>query len=84
LLTNGKETFVGTRLSIKEARREDRGSYLCKADNNVGKSRERVQSLEVEYPPKIDVPKPRVPQANHYEAQLVTINIYILVLNWRK
>ncbi len=27
--------------------------------------------MEVEFPPKIDVPKPKVPQAAYYEAHLI-------------
>jgi hypothetical protein len=37
----------------------------------VGKSQERTISLEVEFPPKIEVPKPKVPQAAYYEAHLI-------------
>ena len=47
------------------------GNYICSASNGVGKTQERVISLEVEFPPKIDVPKPKVPQAAFYEAHLV-------------
>ena len=47
------------------------GNYVCSASNGVGKSQERIVSLEVEFPPKIDVPKPKVPQAAYYEAHLI-------------
>jgi hypothetical protein len=73
LLPTGKETFIGPKLYIKKAHREDRGGYVCKADNNIGKSHERELNLEVEFEPSIDVPKPRVPQAPYYEAHLVIL-----------
>jgi len=79
LLPNGKESFVGSKLLIKEARREDRGSYICKADNHVGKSHEQELNLEVEFPPTIDVPKPRVPQAPYYETFLVTFKSFLFL-----
>ncbi len=70
---------MGSKLPIKKARREDRGTYVCKADNSVGNSHERVQTLEVEYLPEIEVPRPRVPQAPFYEAYLVNF-LYSVVL----
>jgi hypothetical protein len=44
---------------------------VCSAANGVGKTQERVIMLEVEFAPKINVPKPRVPQAPYYEAHLI-------------
>ena len=44
---------------------------MCSASNGVGKIQERTISLEVEFPPKIEVPKPKVPQAAYYEAHLL-------------
>ncbi len=47
------------------------GHYVCTADNGVGASQDRVLNLLVGFPPQVDVPKPRVPQALYYEAHLV-------------
>ncbi len=36
----------------------------------MGKSQQRVATLEVEFPPTIEVPRPRLPQATGYDAEL--------------
>ena len=41
------------------------------ADNGVGTSVNRVLTLQVGFPPSIEMPSPRVPQALSYEANLV-------------
>ena len=43
--------------------------YVCTAGNGVG-TQEKSTSLEVEFSPKIIVPRPRIPQAPYYEAHL--------------
>ena len=50
---------------------EDRGNYVCQADNSVGSPDSKVVTLDVEFPPSIEVPRPRIPQAYGYEAKLV-------------
>ena len=50
---------------------EDRGNYVCTADNGVGSPDSKVVTLDVEFPPSIRVPRPRMPQAYGYEAKLV-------------
>ena len=46
------------------------GNYICKADNGVGKAKERVITLQVGFPPKVEMPVPRSPQALGYEIEL--------------
>ena len=46
------------------------GNYICKADNGVGKPKERVITLQVGFPPKVEMPIPRSPQALGYEIEL--------------
>jgi len=69
LLPNGKETVTG-KLAIPDVKREHRGNYICKADNGVGKPKERVITLQVGFPPKVEMPIPRSPQALGYEIEL--------------
>lgn len=47
------------------------GNYVCTARNGVGKGPSRLVALEVEFSPQIRVPRPRVPQAPGYDAELV-------------
>ena len=49
---------------------EDRGNYICHAHNGVGPGERRTVNLEVEFSPNINIPRPRVPQAVNYDAQL--------------
>ena len=46
------------------------GVYLCTAFNGVGEAAVSRVTLNIEYPPTIDVPKPRVAQAQGYDAEL--------------
>ena len=55
----------------QKAKMEDRGNYVCTADNGVGSPDSKVVTLDVEFPPSIRVPRPRMPQAYGYEAKLV-------------
>jgi len=70
LLPNGKASFVSSRMIIQKVRREDRGIYVCTADNGVGKAQNRKTHLNIEFSPKIKVPSPRIPQALYHEALL--------------
>jgi len=55
--------YVGNLLRIKSLKKEDRGLYICKADNGVGTGGHRNVYLELEYAPVIIVPRPRLGQA---------------------
>ena len=46
------------------------GNYVCLAENGVGDGQSRIVSLEVEFAPRIAVPRPRVPQAAGYDVEL--------------
>lgn len=67
ILPQGGHSFAGNVLKIESVRREDRGTYVCVANNDVGKSAEKPISLEVEFPPRIRVPRPKVAQALDYD-----------------
>jgi len=70
LLPNGKASFATSRMPITKVRREDRGLYVCTADNGVGKPQNKKTYLDVEFPPRIKVPSPRITQALYHEATL--------------
>lgn len=62
------------------------GSYICTADNGVGKSQQRTVTLEVEFAPLISVPRPRVAQAPYYDAELECeiTGFPPAAINWKK
>eukprot|EP00094_Tigriopus_californicus_P009038 TCALIF_08712-PA protein Name:"Similar to LAC Lachesin (Schistocerca americana)" AED:0.16 eAED:0.16 QI:0/0.6/0.5/0.66/0.6/0.83/6/36/384 len=72
MMPNGQEEIITPRkLIINQVRREDTGKYLCWAKNGVGPGDEhRMLTLEVEYPPIIEVPRPKIPQALNHETEL--------------
>lgn len=70
IMPAGGHTATGNVLKIQVTRREDRGTYICVASNDVGKPVQKSISLEVEFPPKISVPRPKVAQALDYDILL--------------
>jgi hypothetical protein len=54
--------YSGNILIINEVKSVDRGLYYCIADNGVGTDRRNV-NFDVEFPPQISVPRPKVAQA---------------------
>lgn len=69
-LPAGGRAFNGTVLKINEVSKQDRGLYYCIADNGIGQPARRSVNFEVEFPPKIYVPRPRVAQALDYDIEL--------------
>jgi len=70
LLPDGQDFITAPKLVITNAQRHHRGNYVCTASNDVGSPKERVLDLQVGFPPFIQVPRPRIPQAEYYEASL--------------
>lgn len=70
ILPQGKHETQGHVLKIQSVKREDRGRYICEANNGVGKAATKNIGLEVEFPPTISVPKPKVAQALDYDILL--------------
>ena len=62
------------------------GKYICTANNDVGTAKERILNLVVGFPPTIELPRPRVPQAAYYEAHLEChIRAYpSTTINWKR
>eukprot|EP00095_Tigriopus_kingsejongensis_P006804 maker-scaffold1064_size65302-snap-gene-0.24 protein:Tk06804 transcript:maker-scaffold1064_size65302-snap-gene-0.24-mRNA-1 annotation:"lach_scham ame: full" len=70
-MPNGEPSITTSRkLLISQTRREDTGNYICWANNGVGEGEHRTVSLEVEYAPLIEVPRPKNPQALNHDAEL--------------
>jgi len=86
LLPSGQETLVSGKLTIPNVQRNNRGKYICTANNDVGTAKERILNLVVGFPPTIELPRPRVPQAAYYEAHLEChIRAYpSTTINWKR
>lgn len=69
-LPAGGHYFNGTVLTINQVQAQDRGIYYCIADNGIEKPARRTVNFEVEFPPKISVPRPRVAQAQGFDIEL--------------
>ena len=69
-LPAGGHYFNGTVLRINQVSVQDRGIYYCIADNGIEKPARRTVNFEVEFPPKISVPRPRVAQAVGYDIEM--------------
>ncbi|GAB0092487.1 Lachesin [Sergentomyia squamirostris] len=70
LMPGGGHKITGNILKLQAARREDRGTYYCLAENDVGKSAPKTVTLEVEFAPVISIPRPKVAQALDYNIEL--------------
>ena len=46
------------------------GEYLCVANNGVGEETSHTVTLEVEFTPLVEAPRPRIAQAAEYDAVL--------------
>lgn len=55
ILPTGGLIYKGSVLKIHSVKKEDRGTYYCVADNNVGEAAKRAVALEVEFAPVIDL-----------------------------
>jgi len=51
VLPTGGIIYRGNKLKIHSVKKEDRGTYFCVADNNVGKAAKRHIMLDVEFAP---------------------------------
>jgi len=60
----------GNILKIPAIKKEDRGTYYCKADNNVGNGTSHKISLEVEFAPVVTALETSVGQAVLYDVYL--------------
>lgn len=69
-LPAGGHYYNGTVLKINQVQAQDRGIYYCIADNGIEKPAKRTVNFEVEFAPKISVPRPRVAQALGYDIEL--------------
>ncbi|KAK4878711.1 hypothetical protein RN001_011217 [Aquatica leii] len=70
ILPTGGAIYRGSKLKIKQIRKEDRGTYYCVAENGVGRGNRRNIAVEVEFKPVVTVPRPRLGQALQYDMDL--------------
>lgn len=70
ILPSGGNVFNGSILKITDVSKQDRGLYYCIADNGIEPADKRSVNFDVEFPPKIYVPRPRVAQALDYDIEL--------------
>lgn len=70
IMPAGGHQFIGQILKINNIRKEDRGNYICHAENSVGKPDTKTANLEVEFAPQISVPRPKIGQALSYDIEL--------------
>lgn len=70
LIPAGGNIFNGSILRIHDVSYQDRGLYYCIAENGIGQPDQRQVNFEVEFPPKITAPRPRVAQALDYDIEL--------------
>lgn len=73
ILPTGGVQYRGNKLKIHSVKKEDRGTYYCVADNEIGKPARRSVAVEVEFPPSITSfpTSGDVKQAYGYSAELV-------------
>lgn len=57
-------------MKIHSVTKENRGTYYCFAENGVGKGDRRNVNLEIEFSPVVNVPRPKLGQALHYDMDL--------------
>lgn len=70
LLPTGGVVAKGSSIIIYNATKDDRGTYYCIADNNVGKPARRSVGVEIEFPPQINLVRPKYQQALGYPVEI--------------
>ncbi|XP_063973121.1 lachesin [Diachasmimorpha longicaudata] len=70
VLPTGGSIYRGNVLKITSIRKEDRGTYYCVAENEVGRADRRNINVEVEFAPVITAPRPHLQQALQYDMDL--------------
>lgn len=73
VMPSGERTVQGMTLVIQHADRHSAGQYQCSADNGVGAPDTRHISINVLYPPEVEVERATVHTGIGLEAQLVCI-----------
>lgn len=61
----------GANITIVQVKREDRGKYICTANNGIGEPVTKTISLDVSFGPTLSAESPRVGQKVGYIAKLV-------------
>lgn len=61
----------GANLTILQVKKEDRGRYICEANNGVGEAVSKSVLLEVSFGPIMSAKRPKIGQKTGYEAELI-------------
>jgi len=64
-------TYSGANLTIFQVKKEDRGRYICEANNGIGEPVSKSVLLEVSFGPIMSAKRPKVGQKQGYEAELI-------------
>jgi len=64
-------TFSGANLTILQVKKEDRGRYICIANNGIGEPVSKSVLLEVSFGPVMSAKRPKIGQKEGYEAELI-------------
>ncbi|KAF8795911.1 Lachesin like protein [Argiope bruennichi] len=67
LLPTGGSGYIGSKFTIFNITKDDRGTYYCVADNGVGSGSRRNIGVEVEFRPFVTIERPRYGQALQYD-----------------
>ncbi|XP_037079027.1 lachesin-like [Pollicipes pollicipes] len=70
-LPSGDETYPGARYAISEVTRQMAGVYECVADNSLGITAVGRISLQVQYPPEVEVESSTVHTGEGYQVKLI-------------
>lgn len=73
VLPNGERNATGDTYIIQSATRHDAGQYICTAYNDVGQPAEQTITVNILYPPEIEVERAWVHSGEGNEALLVCI-----------
>ncbi|XP_014208108.1 lachesin [Copidosoma floridanum] len=86
LLPSGGDVYRGNSLRIENAGRDDRGVYICVAENTVGPEKHHNATVYIQFPPVTTAVRPRVGQWKGYQASLeCKVEAYpVPIVRWYK
>jgi len=70
MMPSGEKSRVGSSVVVEQVSRHDAGVYVCSAENGVGKPASAQISLQVLYPPEIEIEQSWVRSDHGVEAEI--------------
>jgi len=70
MMPSGEKSRVGSSVVVEQVTRHDAGVYVCNAENGVGKPASAQISLQVLYPPEIEIEQSWVRSDHGVEAEI--------------